>query len=147
MKLNTIIICILTAATGAAFAHSGVMNPAVMARMDAMSSIGAQVKVLGQMAKGEKPFDKQAAQKAAAQIAKHASDTPALFKANESDPKSEAKPEIWENFQDFTKKSEDLADIAGELSNSLSTKGDLTSALRRLGANCKSCHTDYRQEK
>lgn len=130
---------------GVAFAHSGVKNAAVKARMDAMSGIGAEMKVIGQMVKGVTQFDQNAARAAAAAIADHAAQTPALFEAKEDDPKSEAKAEIWANFDDFTQKSLELETIALGLSTSITNAGDLDLATKSLGANCKACHKVYRE--
>ena len=132
---------------GAAFAHTGVKNAAVKARMDAMSAIGAEMKTLGQMAKGAAAFDRDKARSAVAAIARHAAETPALFEAREDDPKSEAKAEIWDAFADFTAKSGSLEALALELSASIATEGDLAPAMKSLGATCQACHKAYREEK
>lgn len=142
---STTLLCTAVLFAGAAFAHTGVKNANVMARMDAMSGIGAEMKVLGQMAKGVTPFDQSAARAAAAAIAKHAAETPALFEAEEDDPKSEAKAEIWTNFDDFTQKSLELEGIALGLSTSIANEADLAEAMKTLGANCQSCHKAYRE--
>ena len=88
-KQGFAIVLLFIAATGA-LAHQGVKNPAVKARMDSMSAIGKSMKVLGGMAKGESSFDAMAVQAAVASIAEQAARTPALFEANETDPKSES---------------------------------------------------------
>lgn len=132
-------------AGAAAFAHSGVRNQAVLARMEAMKSIGDAMKVLGGMAKGQSAFDAGAAQAAAARIARHAAETPALFDPRETDPKSEAKPEIWADFADFTAKAEALETVAADLSTSIATPDDLVPAVQRLGQACKACHSLYRE--
>lgn len=128
-----------------ALAHQGVQNAAVKARMDGMSAIAENMKTLGQMAKGATEFDAEVARSASASIAKHASETPGLFKANETDPKSEARPEIWSNFEDFTAKATELETIATGLSTSINDPSDLNAAMSALGANCKSCHSVYRE--
>ena len=68
-----------------------------------------------------------------------------MFRANEDDPKSEAKPAIWENFEDFTTKAVALENVALELSTSLASVNDLGPAMAALGDTCKSCHSDYRE--
>lgn len=143
-RLVTLLALLLTVA-GAAMAHNGVKNPAVMARMDAMSAIGAATKVLGQMARGSLAFDVDRARMAAQDIAKHAAETPALFRAKEDDPKSEALPVIWETFDDFTAKSKDLEDVAKALAASVASVDDVRGAMKGLGDTCKACHQDYRQ--
>ena len=145
MKLApfTGIVALLVA--GAAFAHQGVKNPAVMARMNGMSAIAEDMKTIGNMAKGTIQFDAAKAQQALKDIASQASKTPSLFEANEDDPKSEARPEIWSNFDDFTAKAVELETLANQLAPSIEERDDLRSVLRLMGENCKSCHGTYRE--
>ena len=63
---------------GAAVAHEGVKNPAVMARMQNMSMIADGMKTLGQMGKSAIPFNAEQAQSATRAIARHAAETPGL---------------------------------------------------------------------
>lgn len=145
MTRKSLIILALMALGTSALAHSGVKNPAVKARMDAMSEIGAATKTLGQMAKGAIPFDREASRQAAATIARAAQQTPALFESYETDPKSEARPEIWEDFPDFTAKSRELEEIAASFATSIEGAPDVDTAVRALGASCKACHERYRE--
>ena len=150
MKTRTIFPILLTlatagAATNAALAHGGVQNPAVLARMDAMKAIGDATKVLGEMAKGATAFDAATAQAAAAEIAAHAAETPALFEAPETDAKSEALPGIWEDFADFTAKASALEARADTLASGLETPDDLNAGLGQLGEACTACHKAYRE--
>lgn len=137
------VIAIISA--GVAGAHSNVQNAAVKARMDAMSGIAAEMKTLGQMAKGATAFNRGSARAAATAIAAHAAATPGLFMAEETDPKSEAKASIWVHFEDFAAKAGAMENAALGLSNSIDSTDDLGPAMQALGATCKSCHTTYRQ--
>lgn len=134
------------ALAGAAIAHTGVKNPAVMARMDAMRGVADKMKIFGQMAEQETEFDATAARAAAAAIAQYAKETPSLFKERENDPKSEAKRAIWENFPDFTAKSQTMERVAVAIAGSISTPDDLHRALKELGDTCLSCHKTYREQ-
>ncbi|MBP0483695.1 c-type cytochrome [Sagittula salina] len=125
----------------AALAHSGVSNPAVLPRMEAMKRMGDQMKVLGTMAKGQAPFDAGSAQDAVDRIRKRAAEVPELFRAQEMDPKSEALPTIWESYGDFTVKAEELQGVADVR---IAAKEDLGQAVAELGAACKACHAHYR---
>lgn len=147
MKRSYIVFGIALMAASAALAHQGVQNPAVMARMNGMSAIAKNIKTLGQMAKGTSAFDAEAARSAAAAIAEHAAAVPQLFEAKETDPKSEARPEIWANFGDFSSKAQELETLAAGYAQSLSVSSDLNAAMAALGATCKSCHADYRIDK
>lgn len=142
-KVASVVAAFLVA--GAAFAHQGVTNPAVKARMDSMSEIQENTKVLGSMAKGAISFDKERARTAASGIATQAARMPGLFEAEESDPLSEALPAIWTRFDDFVDKAADLERIAGEAADGMDTPQDLGSALAAIGSACKSCHQSYRE--
>lgn len=144
MKRFAIMFSLLVAT--AVYAHEGVQNPAVLTRMNGMNAIAEGVEVLGKMAKGATAFDEEAARAAAATIARHAAEAPALFEAQEDDPKSEALPAIWDSFDDFTRKSLELEEIALALSTSIESAEDLRPALQSLGANCRSCHEVYRKK-
>ena len=129
---------------GAAVAHQGVKDPQVQARMDAMSDIAAATKVLGEMARGTRTFDAETAQRAAVSIAEQSARVPDLFRIAATDPMSEALPEIWENFEDFTERTRAMEEAARR-AVTLQTEADLTAALASIGETCKSCHKLYRE--
>ena len=143
-KLRLFIIAALAFA-GTALAHTGVKNEAVKARMNGMSAIGNEMKILGDMAKGATQFDPALARAAAAAIADHAAATPDLFEAAEDDPHSEAKEVIWSDFEAFTAISARLNKTALDLSDTLETEDDLRTGLQVLGNACKDCHSVYRE--
>lgn len=147
MKRKDMAIGLALVTATAALAHQGVQNPAVKTRMDGMSAIAQNMKTLGQMTKGATAFDAATARSAAAAIAELAAATPGLFEADETDPKSEARPEIWTNFDDFAAKATELETIATGFSTSINESSDLNAAMSALGANCKSCHSIYRIDK
>ena len=131
--------------TGVALAHEGVTNLVVRDRMDGMSSIAENVKILGEMAKGAQEFDAETARQAAANIADLSAAIPSLFEANETDPLSDALPVIWDTFPDFTAQANHLENTATQLATSISSRSDLTTAMRQLGASCGACHKAYRK--
>ncbi|WP_370230086.1 cytochrome c [Cognatishimia sp.] len=126
-----------------ALAHNGVQNPAVMARMQGMEQLGAASKVLGNMARGRVAFDAEAAAAAKAALVQHASEIPALFEAQEDDPKSEARAEIWEDFAGFTENANALKDAAEALD--ITNADTIGSGMGAIGGTCRSCHRSYRQ--
>lgn len=144
MKRLTTTVMLVALGT-AAFAHSGVKDKDVMARMELMKAIGAQTKVIGTMAKGQASFDAAAANAAIGQIAAHSAKIPALFESQATDPKSEALPAIWEDWANFVALAEDATTVAERLAGSISSEADLGPALGQLGATCKACHSKYRQ--
>jgi cytochrome c556 len=128
-----------------ALAHSGVKDRNVMARMMLMSNMASNMKVIGKMAKATAQFDKDQAVGALLEIARLAKETPAAFEKQATDPKSEAKAEIWTEFDDFKTISETLRSDAASLAGSLSTAQDLRPALIKLSQSCKGCHSRYRE--
>lgn len=137
------LISVVSMAT-AALAHQNVHNPAVQARMDNMTALARQVEVLGTMARGETVFDAMAANAALDRISGQANRIVDLFEAPETDPQSEARAGIWENFANFSGRAQELELLAMELAGSVEDRGTLLTALRRVGATCSGCHEDYR---
>lgn len=131
--------------TTAALAHQGVQNAAVKARMDGMSAIGANMKTLGAMAKGQVAFDAGQAKEAAAAVAQEAARIPSLFEVQETDPKSEALPVIWSEFDRFTAIADDLEAAAIVAASALNGPEDLGPALKAIGGQCSACHKAYRE--
>ncbi|WP_165606519.1 c-type cytochrome [Yoonia litorea] len=116
-----------------------------MARMNSMSAIAEDLKVIALMARGEEPFDAEAARAAAASIAAESAQIEALFTEPEDDPKSEAKPSIWENFAQFSSIAAEMEAIALGLSTSIQTSEDIRPALASLGQSCRTCHEAFRE--
>lgn len=129
----------------AAFAHQGVQNPAVKARMDSMEVIQKNTKLIGTMAKGDRAFDPDLAREAARTIAAQAARMPLLFEVEETDPVSEARPVIWSEFDEFVADAEALEIAASGAAASIETREDLRTALADIGQTCKSCHEAYRE--
>lgn len=136
-------LCAVTAT--AALAHSGVTNKAVKAWMQTMSAIGQNTKVLGTMSKGVAEFDALEARRAAKAIAQKAGQIPELFKTPASDPKSEALPVIWQDFEDFSAKATDLRQSALRAAATIRTRSDLRAAMTEIGGACQACHKAYRE--
>ncbi|MCV6577143.1 MAG: cytochrome c, partial [Cohaesibacter sp.] len=108
--------------------------------------IKTAMKTLDDMAKGRVPFAKEKARKAAFSIEYQAVLTPDLFREAASDPKSEARPEIWERFEDFVQKSEQMKAAAQHAAQNINDIASIRASLVKMGKTCKACHSDYRQK-
>ncbi|NCV11714.1 MAG: cytochrome c [Rhodobacteraceae bacterium] len=64
------------------------------------------------------------------------------FEANETDPKSEALPAIWENWDTFVEMADDLT-FAAEGLDTTSLDG-MRGGLGNIGASCGACHKKFR---
>jgi len=113
--------------------------------MMVMKEMASNTKIVGQMLKGKTSFDANEAKLALERLSSLSLETPKVFKINATDPKSEAKPVIWDEFDEFTRLSKDLAETSTDLASSLKTIDDLRPALKRVSSGCKACHSRYRE--
>ena len=127
---------------GAALAKEGVQDPAVKARMELMDVIAANTKVLGEMAGGKAAFNAQAAATAKANLAAAAAQAAAKFEPQATDPVSDAKPDIWTNWDDFLTKSETLLAQAEALDTT--SLESIQAGMGGIGGACKACHSVYK---
>jgi cytochrome c556 len=65
-----------------------------------------------------------------------------LFEANETDPLSDAKPEIWENLDDFAAKA-GVLQVAAE-GATITDAASIGAAMGAMGKTCGACHKVYR---
>ena len=128
-----------------AFAHDGIEDKDVLARMVLMSKMATNMKVIGRMTRNAAEFDIKRAEEAFLEIARLSERTPDTFKKEANDPKSEAKAEIWTDFDNFQKLSESLMVDAKTLASSIKTSQNLRPALVKLSKSCKGCHSKYRE--
>ncbi len=127
----------------AVLAHTGVKDPQVKARMDGMKLLSAQTKILDQMVKGVMPFDPAKALTAIEKMQAEAKRTPTLFEPKADDPKSEARPEIWTDWDSFTARSITLSDALATAE--VTTPDALGQSVRAIGAACSACHKQFRE--
>ena len=145
MKVIKLLTLIFLVISSVAFAHSGVKDQNVKERMMVMKAMADNTKVIGQMLKRKTQFDANEAKSALERLSSLSLKTPKVFTVNATDPKSEAKPAILDEFDEFTKLSLELAETSIVLANSIENIEDLRPALKRISSGCKSCHSKYRE--
>ena len=141
MKKITIAIVAMVLSGAAIHAHS-VENPVVQKRMDLMKEIKSAIGVLGGMAKGTIAFDVVAATAAQTTLIEQSELVATTFEANETDPKSEALPSIWENWDTFVEMADDLIFAAEGLD--VTSLDGVRGGLGNIGASCGACHKKFR---
>lgn len=117
-------------------------DPDAKARQTLMGTVGMNTKILGDMAGGKADFDAAKADAAKLALVEAASKIPEAFKGQGTDAESEAKPEIWTNWDDFLLKAEALGKAATALD--ATTVEGVQAGMGGLGGACKDCHTKYR---
>ncbi|MDP3198140.1 cytochrome c [Tabrizicola sp.] len=136
-----VIGALLTA--GAAFAEGDRTDPNAIARSALMKVIGKNTGILGDMAGGKAPHDAAAAEGAKAALIEAAAKIEETFKEQgAADPASEAKPEIWANWDEFLADAKALGDAAGAMD--VASAETIGAGMGALGGACKDCHTDFR---
>ena len=119
LKLGLFVaICMVLLTPAALLAEKGATG-VVKERMDLMETQKDAMKVIGAMAKGEAPFDSAKAGAAATEIKSTAAEIVDLFPEGTVGPPSEAKPEIWTQWDKFTADAEALETAATALETAL----------------------------
>ena len=146
MKFAKALILGAVLSAGAAYAEEERTDPNAIARGELMTTIGKNIGIIGDMAGGKTAFDAAAAEGAKAALVEATGKIEATFKdQGAADPASEAKPEIWANWDDFLKKAKAAGDAAGALD--VASVDTLKAGMGALGGACKDCHTTYRVTK
>ncbi|MBE2275039.1 MAG: cytochrome c [Rhodobacteraceae bacterium] len=146
MKFAKIVLVTLAVvgSVAVAYAKGERTVPEAMARAQLMDDVRTNMGVLGGMAEGKVAFDAAAAAAARdALIADADKISEAFAVQGADDPASEAKPEIWTDWDAFLVKAGGLKSAAEAVdTTSLDT---VKAGLGGLGGACKACHQTYRE--
>ena len=141
------LICLSATAIGlsaAAMAHSGATG-IIKERMDFFKRSKDNMKAINMHLRGA---DYRAIVSLAEDIRDWASKMPDYFPQGSDGKPSEAAPEIWTDFDGFTKAAKDHYEAADALISAAKSEnaGDIAKAFKATAATCKSCHKSYRQK-
>ena len=147
-SLKALILFSTLASSGIAFAHSGAQG-VVKQRMDGMSDIAKNMKIIGTMMRSE-TLDEKALSQAALMIQKHAGEIPELFPDGSTENPSEALSVIWSNWDEFIaiankleRDSKKLAEIAINATDT----GKIEVQFQLVAKSCSRCHEKFRLKK
>jgi cytochrome c556 len=91
--------------------------------------------------------DMQAVREAALRIAAWAKEIPAAFPPDSNPPPSDARDDIWLNWEGFKQKAEDNRKAAQALADAVEQKASADTLRVRFGAvgqSCKACHDNFK---
>jgi cytochrome c556 len=160
-KLIVVVCALLIVAIGASAAVSAEdLVAAVKERRDMMkNTVAPAAKLGGKMVKGTEPFDAAKAAKAMNEISGVPDKYVTLFPKGtehggvadsqipDEDDRSEAKAEIWEDFDDFKAIATKLKDASAKAASAAEQgKGTFTAAFNDITKVCKQCHEKYREK-
>ena len=131
-------------AAGAAFAQDAEpTDPNAVARSELMKLVGMNTGILGNMASGKDPYDAAKAEGAKAALVEAAAKIEGTFaEQGGADPATEAKPEIWANWDDFLKKASAFGTAAGAVD--VASVETIGAGMGAIGGSCRDCHSTYR---
>lgn len=150
MRLSILAFCATTLLSVAAVAIGAVKpDTAIHYRQSVYTMINWNFSPMGDMVKGKTPWN-------AAEFSKHADRiaalTPQLMEGfpagSDKGAKTEAKPDIWKNQDDFKSKMDELVKQSQTLAE-VSRTGDeakMKEQFKTTAGACKSCHDKYRNK-
>ena len=134
---------IILGMSSAVFAHDGATG-LVKERMDAMSSIGQANKQLSEMARGKAEINLETVKNSAATIAEHSGiNLTDLFPEGTIHAPSDAKEEIWQQWDKFSMLSSQMETAATDLQTA--SDEDFATKYRALSNTCRQCHKAFRK--
>jgi len=146
----------LAALVAAAPAAAQVQKPtpskaerAIKYRQSALYLLGWNIGPISAMVKGEIPFDQDAVVLRADRLAQLAPMIAEGFPADsQAGAPTKAKPEIWQNVDDFRAKAAELERVTKKFAATARTgdRKQIATGLGEVGGACKSCHDKYRAE-
>lgn len=153
MKRKTALFCAAAAAMSAvALAHAAGPSPAERAvayRQGVYHAIAWNFGPMAGMVKGEMPFDANAFALKSERVAYLSALPLEGFIPDSLVGKSEAKPEIWDNMDDFKAKMQTFETEAVKLAEAAKT-ATAVDALKpqfgKVGQACKDCHDKYKKD-
>lgn len=121
----------------------------IAARRALMKANGDEAKAGVAMIKGEAPFDLAKAHKMFETFESAAQKMPALFpETSKTGGETAARPEIWQNMDDFKARFDKFAADAKAASAEVKDLDSLKAAFGAIGKNdCGGCHEKYRVKK
>lgn len=153
MKRTSLMALPLLLIAAAALAHGGATG-IVKERMDQMGAVSKAMKAIGAMLKGAESYDAERVRTLANEIGEMGGERlVALFPENSLDPPTEARPEIWSDWERFERQANEMQDAARALAGAADgPRGDTSPAspdqmFRTLGGTCKACHESFRIKK
>ncbi len=152
-SLRTLVAAGITAATiGAvpmALAHMDRDEPMQSFRQSYFTLVAMNFGPITAMLKGEMPWDEAKVLTLSEDIkALSTVDVLRAFGPGSDKGTTRAKPEIWENSDDFAEKYRAFQASADTLLSAAQSgdKGSVGAAVKELGGTCKSCHDDYKSK-
>ena len=130
-------------------AHMDTDEPMQAYRQSYFNLVAMNFGPIGKMLKGEMPWDDAKVKTFASELGALGSmDVSRAFGPGTDKGTTRAKPEIWQNQDDFKAKLADMQEALAALSSAAQTgdKKAIGAAAGAAGKSCKSCHDEYKSK-
>ena len=129
-----------------ALAHNGATG-IVKERMDGMSAMGKDLKAISEIIKGNTEYDSDVMRQTALRIKSYSGEAMlTLFPEGSLQPASEARLEIWQDWDRFSEMAMDLEQVSQEFADTADAGID-PMAFKAITSACAACHKDFRLKK
>lgn len=148
LAMSAFLLPLMLAVAGTVSADSHDAKASIQYRQKLMSAIGANMGAMGDIMKYRLELPGHV-ESHAGQMAESAKLITAAFREPVSEGATDAKPEIWEDWQRFEKTIADFEKAARDL-QSAAASGDAKAvgpAMKALGDRCGDCHKPFRKPK
>lgn len=147
--LKELVVLALTAGmVSAPVVSTAQEDPVITYRQKVMLSNSANLGAISDIMKFSLPYEANIAVHAE-QLSRAASLIPSAFEEELSEGLTDAKPEIWEDWETFEQYADDLKNASSTLAETAAS-GDpaaISAQLKEVGGACKQCHDDFRKPK
>ena len=140
-----ITIATLSLTTGV-LAHSGATG-VVKERMELMDEVAKSTKIIANMITGKATLDPALAATASNSLENHASEMLSLFPKGSLEGPSEARPEIWEDWETFSGLAFKMQMAAKNIAADTSNVDAMKPGFASLAKTCGACHEKFRLKK
>lgn len=123
-------------------------DPNIDYRQKVMQSIGANIGAISDILKYSLPHTGNI-QVHAEQMQQAASLVPSAFEKNIAEGLTDAKPGVWEEWDEFEEYAADLEDASAKLAE-IAAGGEVgatVAQVKKVGDTCKQCHDEFRKPK
>jgi cytochrome c556 len=144
-RLPRIVLLAVGLTAGSALAHEGATG-VVADRMAAMQNMDLTLKAIQAMLAGWAGFDLPTMRKYAASLHDNCHQSEGLFTARDQDPRSRAKPAVWDNPEAFRETYKKLHEASEELVATAAggDRADIAVVVSDLQRTCDGCHATFR---
>lgn len=147
MKIVSIALALICAITISAVAHKGATG-VVKERMEAMKGMGAAMKQIKAMITGRAAYNAARVEELARAIATHSGPMMIkLFPAGSDKKPAQTRPEVWQDWKEFTDLAADLQRKATALAAAAGSAEAAKSPYLAVNKNCKTCHKKFRKKR